>query len=292
MEDELKQVYQGLKGYLRKKWKKIVSWIVFIFGIYSVVGGFFVPVNFIWGIPLTIVGAFILKDDLKKIGSFLKPYIAWVAPFGPTLLVLGIIFLVAGIFSPFFPLFGWGILFIILGIPLTTARLILKHHVIEDWGYLIEGAKGKAEEIFKGTEDFLKKSGVSSIKMKRQELMPGIIRGLLGVKRKFLVVNDTHFRLKPYQFLMNAKDYGNNLDVVWYLSYRLSIIRALLSIIPFVNFIPRKLQDLDLFDLQDLSAFVTVCHHSVLSAVEKLMISLNQDPSKIDRRSRGFLGIS
>ena len=222
MEDELREIYQGLKNYLKKRWKKIVSWIVFIFGIYLLILGFMFIGPFLWGIPLTIVGAFILKDDLKKIGSFLKPYIPWVAPFGPTLLVLGIIFLVAGIFSPLFSLFGWGIFLIVLGVPLTTARLILKHHVIEDWSYLIEGAKGKAEEIFKGTENFLKRAEVSSIKMKHQELMPGIIRGLLGVKREFLVINDSHFRLKPYQFLMNAKDYGNNLDVVWYLTYRLS----------------------------------------------------------------------
>jgi len=205
MEDELKEVYRGLKSYFRKKWKKIVSWVVFILGIYWIIRGFYIPITFLWGIPLTIVGAFILKDDLKKIGSFLEPHVVWVAPFGPTLLVLGIIFLILSLIF-FIPLYGWGIFLIVLGVPLTTARLILKHHVIEDWGYLIEGAKGKAGEIFKGTEDFLKKSGVSSINMKRQELIPGIIRGLLGVKREFLVANDSHFRLKPYQFLMNAKD--------------------------------------------------------------------------------------
>jgi len=128
--------------------------------------------------------------------------------------------------------------------------------------------------------------------MKRKELMPGIIRGALGKRRESLVVQDKHFRLKPYQLLVNAKDYGNNLDIVWYLTYRLSIIRALLMTIPFISFIPRKVEDLDIFDLQDLRAYSTICHHSVLSAVEKLMLSLNQDLSKIERKSRGFLGIS
>jgi len=291
MDEELKEIYQGLINFLKQNWKKIVSWIVFVLGIFWIIGGFFAPVNFIWGIPLTIVGAFILKGDLKKIGSFLQPYIAWVAPAGPTLLVLGIIFIIISLVF-FIPLYGWGILFIILGIPLTTARLILKQHVIGDWGHLIEGAQGRAEEIFKATEEAVEKSGVSSINIRRQELIPGIIRGMLGVRRDFLVVNDRHYRLKPYQFLMNAKDYGNNLDIVWYLSYRLSLIRALLTIIPFVSFIPRKIEDLDLFDLQDLKAFNTICHHAVLSAVEKLMLSLSQDPSKIKREARGFLGIS
>ena len=291
MEEELKEIIRSLLGYLKKRRLKIIGWIIFILGIFWIIGGFFTPITFLWGIPLTIVGGYILKKELKKLASASSPYFGSVARAGPTLLVLGIIFIVLSLIF-FIPLYGWGILLVILGIPLATARLVLKHHIIGDWGYVIEEAQGRAEEIFKGTEDAIKKNEVSSIKMRRQELIPGIIRGMLGVRRLFLVVNDRHFRLKPYQFLMNAKDYGNNLDVAWYLTYRLSIIRALLTIIPFVNFIPRKIQDLDLFDLQDLKAFNTVCHHSVLEAVEKLMRDLNQDPSKIDRRSRGFLGIS
>jgi len=106
------------------------------------------------------------------------------------------------------------------------------------------------------------------------------------------VVEDKHFRLKPYQVLLNARDYGNSLDIAWYLTYWLSFFRALLTVFPFVSFIPRVIADLDVFDLQDLRAYNTACHCSVLEAVEKLMLSLNQDPSKIERKSRGFLGIS
>jgi len=35
-----------------------------------------------------------------------------------------------------------------------------------------------------------------------------------------------------------------------------------------------------------------VCHHAVLQAVEKIARGLDQDVSKIDRSTRGFLGIS
>jgi len=41
-----------------------------------------------------------------------------------------------------------------------------------------------------------------------------------------------------------------------------------------------------------LRAYVTNAHHCLLEAVEKLMVDLNQDPAKIERKSRGFLGIS
>ncbi|MEA1963929.1 MAG: hypothetical protein U9O41_02240 [Candidatus Aerophobetes bacterium] len=294
MEEELKEIFRSIGSYLKKRRKKIIGWILFIYGIYSIIPGFLGGIPLFWGILLTIIGGFLLKEELGELALILRPYFRWVLPVGPGLVLLGIIFIVAGIPLSFFApgILGWGIVFLIIGIPLAATRLVLKQNVTGEWAHLIEGAQGRAEEIYKGTEDVIERSEVSSIVMKRQELIPGFIRGALGRKREFLVVKDKHFRLKPYQFLLNAIDYGNNLDVAWYLVYRLSIFRALLTIIPFVNFIPQKIEDLDLFDSQDLTAFNTVCHYSVLEAVEKLMLSLNQDPSKMDRKSRGFLGVS
>jgi hypothetical protein len=52
------------------------------------------------------------------------------------------------------------------------------------------------------------------------------------------------------------------------------------------------LDELNLFNKQDLTAYVTCVHHCLLEAVEKLMLGMDQDPSKIDRKTRGFLGIS
>ena len=303
MDEDLKRIYQGLINYLKGNRKKIIAWVIFIFGLYSIIrgfsaGGFIGLIPLIWGIPLTIVGGIILKKELTKLASFLKPYLSRTSSLGPVLLNIGVIFIILAIIFLFLVprlmlgFLNFGILFIILGIPFTVANLVLKQHVIGDWGHFMEGAQGKAEEIFRGTEDFLKESGVSSLNIQRREFMPGIIKGMLGSKREFLVIKEEHFKLKPYQLLVNARDYGNNLDVVWYLTYRLSLIPAFLSILPFVSFIPAKLQDLDLFDVQDLKAYNTVCHRAVLKAVEKLIRSSDQDTTKINRTTRGFLGIS
>ncbi|MFZ6016294.1 MAG: hypothetical protein ACOYU0_01510, partial [Nitrospirota bacterium] len=130
----------------------------------------------------------------------------------------------------------------------------------------------------------------------------------------FLVVTETgNPRLKPFKMFINARDYGNNLDVSWYLTYKSGFWRCLLYFllrIPILNlmFLPYALlaagavmiQErrvtpsayLDLFDEQDLRAYVTNAHHCLIEAVEKLMLNIGQDPSKIDRKSRGFLGIS
>jgi len=232
--------------------------IFLIIGIISIIIGFFTfLIPWVWGIPLTIAGLIMRR---KEKGGKKLPFLTWITEIGL--------------------------------IDRIRRKFVSKEHVIGDWGHLIEGAQGRAEEIFKGTENILKQSGVLSIQIERRKLMPGIIRGIFGKKRDFLVVKDTSYRLRPYQVLINARDYGNNLDVAWYLTYRLSFIRWLLSIIPFVSFIPRTIEDFDLFDLQDLRAYNTLCHHSTLEAVEKLVRSLDQDVSKINRKTRGFLGIS
>ncbi len=78
----------------------------------------------------------------------------------------------------------------------------------------------------------------------------------------------------------------------WHLTYRPNLLQALLSLIPYIDVIPQTLSKLDLFDQQDLRDYVTNCHHCLLKSVEKLMVDLHQDPARIDRKSRGFLGIS
>jgi len=180
-----------------------------------------------------------------------------------------------------------------LFLGLRPGGVLRQEEVLERWGILIESAQGKAEQIFQDSETFIKESQAPSIEMKRQDMAPGLMRGLWGTRRNFLVVTDReNLRMSPYQIFLNARDYGKNLDISWHLTFRPTLWQAALSLIPFVRVTPRDLSDLDLFDQQDLTAYTTVAHHSILKAVEKLKLDLNQDTSKIDRNTRGFLGIS
>ncbi len=117
-------------------------------------------------------------------------------------------------------------------------------------------------------------------------MSPGFFRSILGDRRDFLVTTETgNSRLRPYELFLNARDYGNNLDIAWYLTFRPSFRQAILSLIPFINLLPKGPGDLDLFDQQDLRAYATNAHHSMLKAVDKLMGNLHQDPSTLDRKS-------
>lgn len=216
------------------------------------------------------------------------------------LIVAGILFflissLVSGIpsISIISTIFSYlGILSILIGLYFVLKGILKSEQVIDNWSILIEKGNGKAEDFFILTEAFMKGSKAPSLRIERKKMAPGVIRGILGTSREFLAATDQNFRLNPYQIFINARDYGENLDVSWYMTYRLPFWRALLRFIPGIGAASFTLESLDLFDRQDLTAYATICHHSTLKAVEKLMLALDQDPSKIDRKSKGFLGIS
>jgi len=105
------------------------------------------------------------------------------------------------------------------------------------------------------------------------------------------VTNRVNAKLSNFKTFVNANDYGENLFVSWYLTYRPDFLQSLVMLLPGAKKV-LSIDDLNLFNKQDLTAYVTNVHHCLLEAVEKLMTDLNQDPTKIERKSRGFLGIS
>lgn len=51
-------------------------------------------------------------------------------------------------------------------------------------------------------------------------------------------------------------------------------------------------QMMNIFDLEELTAYVTTVHHAVLDATKEVSESVGFDFTKVDRKSRGFLNIS
>lgn len=210
------------------------------------------------------------------------------------LLITGFLFFLMGIiFGKILVIIGIVMMATALFAGLNPNGILRKDQVEESWSTLIEKAQGKAEEVFEHAGTYIKENNVPSITMERKSMTPGLIRGLLGKARDFLVVADSqNMRMEPYKIFLNVRDYGDNLDVSWYLTFKPTLWQAAMSLIPFVNVIQKTMVECDLFDQQDLRAYATVVHRSVHKSVEKLMLDLNQDPSKMERKSRGFLGIS
>jgi hypothetical protein len=171
--------------------------------------------------------------------------------------------------------------------------------ILDNWSVLIKDAHGKAEEIFRETLKSIEESGVPGVKTETVSAVavptffghvsPLWKRDKRYEERKYILVkNDI---LKDFRMYIGARDYGKNLDVSWYLTCEPGILKSWVSALVYKS--EKALSfALNVFQQQDLAAYVTCIHHCLLEAVESLMRGLNQDPSKIDRKSKGFLGVS
>jgi hypothetical protein len=205
--------------------------------------------------------------------------------------IVNLLFLI-GIFLFFFSREAGGF-FIAMGI---VAILIIiaerKAEILDNWSALIRGAQGQRDKVISTTKELINISKAPSIEMKEEKVGSGLAPTTFGETREFLIVADRrNLKLGNFKTYVNANDYGDGLFVSWYLTFMPDVWQVLASLIPGARKVV-GLDELNLFNKQDLTAYVTCVHHCLLEAVDKLMLELNQDPSKIDRKTRGFLGIS
>lgn len=164
--------------------------------------------------------------------------------------------------------------------------------VLEHWSYLIGQAQGNADKLLLNTKQIIEDTQAPNLEMNEEAVGSSLSKTLIGETREFLIViNNKSLKFRSYKIFVNANDYGRNLFVSWYLTYKPDWWQAAALLLPGTRQV-LNISEISLFDLQDLAAYATTVHNSFLAAVNKLMLELNQDPTKIDRKTRGFLGIS
>jgi len=186
-----------------------------------------------------------------------------------------------------------GVLF--LGVGFLLIIIVIgtkKADILDNWSILIQNAHGQRDTIISTTKELIAESKAPSVMLSDEKVGPSLALTSFGETRDFLIVtNRVNPKLSNFKVFVNANDYGEHLFVDWNLTYRPDFLHALVMLLPGVKKIA-CIEDLNLFDKQDLTAYVTDVHNRLNEAVGKLMLDMNQDPSKIDRKARGFLGIS
>ena len=182
--------------------------------------------------------------------------------------------------------------------------------IIERWGVIVEQSKGKGDRIFEMVEQAVKQKKAPKVKMARRMVSPSFFKMLQGREKPFLIVSNSY--LKGYKMYVGANDYGNQLAISWYLCREpnkyLKMIEALpwwaqLMLLPVVGliiiglWIKRKTrvvspEFMDVFDMEELIAYVTTVHHALMEAAEEIAREVDYDFTKVDRVSRGFLNVS
>lgn len=194
--------------------------------------------------------------------------------------------------------------YIYLRLTNKIPRKIKKEKIVEQWSALIEGAKGEGERVITETIRAIERLEAPDIYVSRQELKPGA--GFIRKKREFLVAE--HKLLDTHDIYIGARDYGKQLFVSWYLveepitflrMFKRNPIGAVIGW-PFISLMrflyfwqggSKFMSLLNLFDTEELTAYVSTVHHALLDSVKAMMEDRKLDFTKIENRTRGFLNI-
>lgn len=163
--------------------------------------------------------------------------------------------------------------------------------LLDSWGAVLENAAGYTERLSGRIEEHLKQGELPGVTWRTVEATPGMLKGLLGKKRSYLMV--TSDSLRDYRMYVGARDYGRHLNISWFLTVEPGFFKKAFSSALTQGANPLALSFLlDLFDQEDLRAYVTSVHRCcVKRAVEGLMEHLGQDTKTFNWQSKGFLEV-
>lgn len=192
---------------------------------------------------------------------------------------------------------------------LRRTKLDKKWRTVSTSSTLVAGADGKRDALEALIKRNLKIVAVPNIKVEERMVSHAGIYEMFGGGRKQLVIRNT--KIKGYFLFVNVYDYGKQLHVSWYLMLRVNWLSRLLGMaeknpvfyIPLlpVVFLAKILyhrarttipEMMNMFETEELSAYLTTIQHAVSDAVSDVAKDLNLNSAKIGWQTRGFLSIA
>lgn len=178
--------------------------------------------------------------------------------------------------------------------------MILKdQNILERWFATLIGMEGKGEEILRDFVSRLENAGIPGLKAERDQIVPTLGTGLKGIfggnkdagkPREFIRITNNH--LQGFSIYAGTRDYGKQLLASWYLLSDKTAVSHSSKMAARMTLGAIDQTDFDLFQLEEMSAFVQLVHTAFTGAVEDVMKNLNLDFTKIDTHTKGFLNLS
>jgi hypothetical protein len=164
-----------------------------------------------------------------------------------------------------------------------------KEHILEEWQNMTEQGEGSKDEVFDIMVEALEAARPPSVYWKREVVHVG---GPVFTK-PYDSLTIWNSNLSPFRIYFLAFDYGTDLYTAWFLVYKPSIFRRIWhTFLALIKGMEGKIDPRDILNLAqllELSAYTTVVHSSAKKAVQALTEKLNQDFSKVNTKSKGFL---
>ncbi len=147
--------------------------------------------------------------------------------------------------------------------------------IINRWHMLVPDAAGRGEKFLEEVERQVKEAVIPKVATERKEvdaLPPGKNSKKLA-PRIFLLICGTDAPVGGHQILVGAHDYGKYL----------LLSRYVMSTV--------NLDFFDAFEREEVSAYLSLVHSTVVAAAKQFTNELNQDFSKLNSKSEGVIDI-
>lgn len=167
------------------------------------------------------------------------------------------------------------------------AVTLKEENVLSQWGIVLADAAGHGDSVLDDIQGILEHSKIpGNCEWSIEEVKAG--GWLIQTRRELLIIKLREF--KDYRIYVSARDYGVHLDVCWFLTVEPGRFKKMVSSRMVGD--PQALSaPKNILLEQDLRAWASIVHHGALQTVDALMEKLEQDPSKIQRTSKGILEI-
>ena len=172
-------------------------------------------------------------------------------------------------------------------------------NILERWFAGVHGAQGKGEDVLRDFVSRVQGTAIPGLKAERVEVTRGVGASLKGIfggnkdagkPRDFIRI--TNEQLEGYAIYAGTRDYGKLLLASWYLLFDKSSISRHAKMIERSTGGLLDYSELDLFQMEEMSAFTQLVHSAFTGSVEDIMKDLNLDFTKIDTHTKGFLNLS
>ncbi|MDO5969319.1 hypothetical protein Q4Q35_05825 [Flavivirga aquimarina] len=154
----------------------------------------------------------------------------------------------------------YGILVFII-LKLFFDKTLKNHH--SNWNTLVDDFEYSTEEFYLKFKKDLLSHGISGITASDVSLHEGSI---FSQRRRYIRVE-----WKEYQYDICAAPFGRGFFISWWLLYKNSIVKILISKIPFVgSWLAQKLYPVTYYRIDTASMFMTYAQSSVLKVIDDI----------------------
>ena len=153
--------------------------------------------------------------------------------------------------------------------------------IVQKYSAMLPGCQGEGPGLIKTIQDRLASYEVPGLSSKEESASAGLLKGLMGKRRDFLVVHNEQF--SEWLVCIGARDYGRFLYVVWYLTTSPKFLNKVRSAAAGDILV----DELDVFDQQDVEAYASVTRMAVVSATDEFAKKHQLDLDRLHRQARG-----